>query len=123
MAPVTIWDDKAHADLLIALLPVVKADQGPVGRGLGQCPGERIQLHRWSCRVLTCCFFSTHIRSVLTSVHRQHLQKLQKKEATVAAENGEGNGASAASTPQGQEDRYPSQAQDPFQEGQGRGGR
>ncbi|KAK1844507.1 hypothetical protein CCHR01_12851 [Colletotrichum chrysophilum] len=24
MAPVTIWDDKAHADLLIALLPVVK---------------------------------------------------------------------------------------------------
>ncbi|KAJ5002312.1 hypothetical protein K4K48_000281 [Colletotrichum sp. SAR 10_66] len=44
---------------------------------------------------------------------KQHLQKLQKKEATVAADNGEGNGASAASTPKAKKTATPRKRKTP----------
>ncbi|KAF4931748.1 hypothetical protein CGCVW01_v000166 [Colletotrichum viniferum] len=93
MAPVTIWDDKAHADLLIALLPVVKPTKDQWDEVLANV---RAKGYNYTAGAVV-----------------QHLQKLQKKEATVAAENGEGNGASAASTPKAKKTATPRKRKTP----------
>ncbi|KAL0940994.1 uncharacterized protein CTRU02_203757 [Colletotrichum truncatum] len=77
MAPSTVWDDKAHADLLFALLSVIKPTK-----------------EAWD-QVLAVVHAKGYIYT--SGAVMQHLQKLQKKEVTASAD-GDG-GASAASTP------------------------
>ncbi|TDZ74604.1 hypothetical protein CTRI78_v000515 [Colletotrichum trifolii] len=76
-ANATVWDDKAHADLLLALLPVLKLSKDQWDEVLST---TRAKGYNYTSGAVI-----------------QHLQKLQKKEATV--DNGEGGSGSAVSTP------------------------
>ncbi|WYZ37253.1 hypothetical protein EsH8_II_000759 [Colletotrichum jinshuiense] len=77
MAPVTLWNDKARSDLLVALLLVVKPSK-----------------EEWDQALVTV---RAKGYSYNATAAMQHIQKLQRKEQA-AAENGE-ESASASNTP------------------------
>ncbi|KAK1727141.1 uncharacterized protein BDZ83DRAFT_613464 [Colletotrichum acutatum] len=77
MAPVTIWNDEARSDLLVALLSVIKPSKEDWDRVL---PIVHAKGYVYNANAVT-----------------QHIQKLQRKELT-AGDGGDGE-ASASATP------------------------
>ncbi|KXH48172.1 hypothetical protein CSIM01_08724 [Colletotrichum simmondsii] len=119
MAPVTVWNDEARSDLLVALLSVIKPSKEdwdrvlPIVHAKGYVYNANAVMYFLpalprSLSLVSPSFLSEFImrsRSrdvldllwMLTSLFRQHIQKLQRKELT-AGEGGDGE-ASASATP------------------------
>ncbi|KAF6842950.1 hypothetical protein CMUS01_02606 [Colletotrichum musicola] len=78
MAP-TVWEDKARSDLLVELLPIDKPTKEEWDQVLA---AVRLRGYNYTSNAVL-----------------QHIQKLQRKEAAQANDNGEGPSTSAPATP------------------------
>ncbi|GKT46952.1 uncharacterized protein ColSpa_07133 [Colletotrichum spaethianum] len=110
MAPVTVWDDKARSDLLVAFLTVNKPSKEDWDRALAVVHDKGYTYNAnavmyfipfSSLRLFAFAYLSSLPFTLYALLHaymrnancyqRQHIQKLQRKEQT-AGDSGEGSG-------------------------------